>query len=256
MAWLLALLLLAPAQIEIRARGRLLTPVAPAVRPNILFIGNSLTYFNEMPWMVGEVAKSKNVPVGTTFVGRSGFSLRQHWDEGKAVAEIRTRRYDYVVLQPQSTEIISRPDETAQYARLFNGEIRKSGAKTVLFLTFAPRGYVKQSQFNARYIALAKELKMMVAPVGIAWERLQKLGIDLFQDDVHPNVAGSYLAACVFFAIATGRTPEDATYTFDVHYDIPEIYRKSLEEDRIHPSTAAAIQREAWRAVQEFKPPR
>lgn len=247
-------LLLLLSQIEIRSHGRVVTPRAPVVHPRVLFLGNSLTYYNEMPWMLEQIAKSKNEPLSAVFVGRSGETLRQHWQETRAIEAIRARTSDFVVLQPQSTEIIRDPDTAARYARLLNEEIRKSGAKTILFLTWAPLDQpAPQAEFTRRSAALARDLGAIVAPVGVAWERLQKIGVPLFDGDVHPNVAGSYLEACVFFAIVTGKNPAGATYTFDVHFDIPEFYRRSLEQDRIDAATAAAIQRAAWDAVQEYR---
>src|SRR5688572_31598139 len=98
----------------------------------VLFIGNSLTYFNEMPWLAEEVAKSLGVkPVlRTDFSGRSGSTLKQHFERSRTVRAIRQGKYAYVVLQPQSTEIVRTPAETFQYAKKLDEEIKRSGAKT------------------------------------------------------------------------------------------------------------------------------
>ncbi len=219
----------------------------------ILFLGNSLTYFNEMPWITEQVAASLGVAptLRAVFSGASGMTLRQHWQRGRAVTEIREGQYAYVVLQPQSSEIIRTPGETFRYAELLDGEIRRSGAKTIVFSTWAPLEYGRtQGQYDEASRKLARELGAILAPVGTAWQALRKSGIELFdKSGVHPNLAGSYLTACVFVATVYKRSPAGAVHRFEVHFDIPEFYRQSLERESIPASTAEEIQRQAWLAV-------
>ena len=56
---------------------------------------------------------------------------------------------------------------------------------------------------------------MGLVPVGAAWwdARRARPGLDLWADDNHPNRAGSYLAACVFYAEFTGRDPRSSGYS-------------------------------------------
>src|SRR5688572_6542384 len=128
---------MAAGDIEVWVRGKRVDAGAKprANELRVLFIGNSLTYFNEMPWLAEEVAKSLGVkPVlRTDFSGRSGATLRQQWHRGRAVRAIREGKYAYVVLQPQSTEILRPEEETFRYAKMLDEEIKRSGAKTILF---------------------------------------------------------------------------------------------------------------------------
>lgn len=243
-----------PAKIEIRAGGRVLTneTAAPgAVR--VLFIGNSLTYWNEMPWLVEKISAEGSPKLTTSFVGGSGMSLRQQWQMGKAVRAIRERPWDYVVLQGQSSEPETNREEFARYGRLLDAEIKKRGAKTVFFLTWANRGEA-QGPISERYLALAKELGARVAPVGIAWQDLQVKGRDLYDGiGVHSNLQGSYLSACVFYAALTGKSPVGLPHRFDVRFDIDEFYRRALETDRLSAADALEIQRAAWAAFRDHR---
>ena len=218
----------------------------------VLFIGNSLTYWNEMPWMLERVAESLgDRKLRAVFNGGSGMSLRQHWDRGRAVRAIREGNWDYVVLQAQSSEMLATPDETRRYARLLDGEIRKVRAKTIVFGTWVIEGSdTPQAELTKRYAALAKELDAELAPVGTAWDELRRAGIRMFDGSgVHPSLAGTYLSACVFWATIRDESPAGATHTFEVKFDIPEFYRRDLENERIDERTARAIQRAAWKAV-------
>jgi len=75
----------------------------------VLFIGNSFTYYNEMPTLLERVSASLGAPIIAHFSGRGGATLRNHWDEGKAVNAIRNNHYDFVVIQPQSSEMLRTP---------------------------------------------------------------------------------------------------------------------------------------------------
>ena len=212
---------------------------------NVLIIGNSLTFFNEMPWMLEQIARSKNAkpPLHVEFSGASGLTLEQQWRQGKALRRINEERWDFVVLQAQSTEAVRAAGTFEEYARRFDSAIRSRGARTVILETWAVRDApYPQSAFSAEYRKVADALGAMLAPVGSAWADLEKRGVALFEDDVHPNVAGSYLYGCVLYRVIYGQTPAGATHLFDVHFDIDEFYRRSLEHDRIDDAKAAAIQ--------------
>src|SRR5688572_20426807 len=74
----------------------------PPARPlNVLFIGNSYTYNNNLPALVEGLAASATPPqrIRTRAVTRPGVRLQQHWDRGEALAALRQGPWDYVVLQ-------------------------------------------------------------------------------------------------------------------------------------------------------------
>ena len=216
----------------------------------VLFIGNSLTYWNEMPWMLERVAESKNRTLKAAFSGGSGMSLKQHWQRGRALKAIGSERWDYVVLQGQSSEPTAAPNEFARYAKMFDAEIRKRGAKTILLETWAPQeAPERQAEISKRYADAARALGARLAPMAKAWHRTRAQGIETYGDHLHPSLAGSYLTACLFYALLFGQTPAGATHVFDVQFEIDEFYRRALEHDRIDAATAAAIQRIAWETV-------
>jgi hypothetical protein len=72
-----------------------------------------------------------------------------------------------------------------------------------------------QAQVQAGYMEIADELDAIVAPAGIAWQNslAQEPGPDLWQGDgIHPSVAGTYLSACVFYAVIFQQSPEGLPY--------------------------------------------
>lgn len=214
----------------------------------VLFIGNSLTYWNEMPWLLEQVAGGAP-GISAEFVGGSGMSLRQHWDRGRALRAIRERPWDYVVLQGQSIEPRAAPRQFARYARMLDEEIRRRGAKTVFFVTWAPEGDA-QAPITEGYLAIARDLEALAARVDVAWQDLSRRGLALYDGSgLHPSFAGSYLSACAFYAIFTKKTPVGRPHRFVVDFEIDESYRADLENNRLTAAEALRIQKAAWEAV-------
>lgn len=216
----------------------LATPAARAANDplRVLFVGNSLTYVNNMPRTLEQIAKSLDArpPLVAHFAGAGGRTLKQQYFDRHVTDEIRDGHYAVVVLQAQSSEVVYSFGETSYYAKLLDDAVRRSGAKTVIFTTWAPQnGHFTQSEFDRKYEQLARNLHAELAPVALAWQKLESDGIRLTENDgVHPNARGSYLIACVFFSLLEHRSPAGAA-----------------RPDGVSAGMAEVIEREAWRTV-------
>ncbi|MBG1266508.1 SGNH/GDSL hydrolase family protein [Nostoc sp. WHI] len=173
----------------------------------VLFIGNSYTYVNDLPWLTQQLAVSakETRTLETEMVVVGGASLKNHWKRGEALRLLKAKRWDYVVLQEQSTLPITNPKEMSKYASLFDTEIKRVNSQTVFYLTWARQNQPEtQEILTDSYMRIAKELKAKVAPVGIAWQKIQEanLKLNLYNSDQsHPSPIGSYVASCVFYSI-------------------------------------------------------
>ena len=190
-------------------------PVRPAVKGDValarserpgrrvLFVGNSLTYYNEMPSMVRELAAHDRRGQELLVVQYTGPGWRlssASREEGllKLLAEVR---WNDVVLQERS-------DETSPFFEQLHARASAAGARTVIF-DLGSRG-------AADYASYANATGATLAPVDAAWDRALAWshGLDLYAwDGVHPGRAGSFLIACVFYAVLTGRDPTGSRYT-------------------------------------------
>lgn len=178
----------------------------------VLFIGNSFTYFNDMPKMVAALAKAgKQRPLRFVQITPGGWTLENHWNDGKARAAIQSRRWDFVVLQEQSMGPLVNKSSMFISAKKLDAEIRRQGAKTLLYMTWAYQNRPEdQAALSQAYLDLAQEIDAEVVPVGLAWRRAlqddpqRKLHLP---DKRHPNATGSYLAACVFYATLYDQSP-------------------------------------------------
>ena len=184
----------------------------PASAMRVLFLGNSFTHFYGGQALVLEQlarAGGETRPAICRMVAVSQQDFAGHWRDGESLRRIREGRWDYVVLQDHSLGPLLQRENMFQYGRLLDSEIRKVGAKTVFFLTWAPK-YEPENQaaLTEAYTELAGELDAEVAPVAIAWRNAVRAdpSIELYDGDgKHPNEAGVYLTSCVFYAMFYGR---------------------------------------------------
>jgi hypothetical protein len=195
-----------------------------AARPaslNVLFIGNSFTARNDVPGLIEGLAAARGLGMEHRLISAGGASLKMHWNKGEAVKAMQrgsggnAERYDFVVLQEQSTLPVKNAARMHESVRLFDGAIRDAGrgggAKMALYLTWA-RQHTPEAQkvITEAYMSIGRELGATVVPVGVAWERFLR-GHDRpvlhDKDKSHPTLAGSYLAACVFFGVLFEQSP-------------------------------------------------
>jgi len=207
----------------------------PELCTKVLFIGNSYTYVNDLPGVFTELAESGHHPVETGLLAQGGWTLADHVNNSDTQTELAAKQWDYVVLQEQSI-VPALEQSRTQYmypsARTLVQMIRDNGAEPVFFMTWghrdgAPDFGVKdyesmQDGIIFGYLTIANELGVPVAPVGSAWKQIREEypGINLWQDDgSHPNENGTYLAACVFYAVIFQESPEGLTYTAQIPAD-------------------------------------
>jgi len=168
----------------------------------ILFIGNSYTAVNGgLDKQLEELSSS----IVTERIALGGYTLEKHWTDGNALQKIRNGKWNYVVLQEQSQAPVINQAKFYAFARMFDDEIRRSGARTILLMTWerpdSKNLGVTTDGLAAAYTAIGKELGAKVAPAGLAFARSLKIRPDvaLCIQDGHPTVEGTYLAACVLY---------------------------------------------------------
>jgi hypothetical protein len=238
---------------------------------DVLFVGNSYIYFNNLPGLVEGISKGLDGPVVRTAAHtHGGATLRQHIASGHLprVFDERTAQggWDRVVLQEQST-LGSTPDpETGTLgsaegfhaaARELVKQIDARHANAVLYMTWAKKAFPAQTETLSRaYRSIGTELGAQVAPAGEAWAEVRRARpeFDLFiSDGSHPNPAGSYLNACVIYATLTGRSPVGAPREImGTPWSIEGPVASSQPTILVSLSAADAefLQRIAWKVVQ------
>lgn len=199
---------------------------------SVLFIGNSFTFMHEMPNTFREIAKSKGKVVHVERVTEGGKSMDWHSKQEKTYTTIKSRKWDYVVLQelsntpaqPESKiETISLP-----FFRQVADSIRKNAACTQIML-YMTWGYkngnsqwaeintyeAMQARITNTYLRFTDLLNAQVSPVGSVWSQVRSSypALELYDvDTFHPSPLGSYLSAATFYASIFGDSPYGSKY--------------------------------------------
>ncbi len=182
---------------------------------SILFIGNSFSYYHSLPKLIAHFAHVSNS--GDLFVDsvfRGGATLKMLWDDGPAIKKLKSRNWDYVVLQERGrlggiikdgVVHVGRPQVFSTYAARFDKLAKKIGAKTILYCppSFIGIGLLKDAKkLNALYATVAKKLhaKMISTEPAFALAMKERPDMNLFErDGHHPNSTGIYLIASLFY---------------------------------------------------------
>ena len=221
---------------------------------SILFIGNSMTYYHDMPTAIFEkMAASAGFDVTVRSVTAGGRFLWEHLsldDEPAraakaALAADKAGVYDFVVLQEGMPDLYTRTENFYEAVRILTGKIRDLGAKPALYARMGnERGnpelddpactyeHVYQTIVKA-HETISQELDIPVAwAVRAAYEMTEEpLPFDLYDPDrSHPSYAGSYVAALCVFTALFGTDPTMITYDGELPPDQAALCREAVKK--------------------------
>lgn len=202
----------------------------------VLWLGNSYTFFNNLPEMINELSFGTDKVVLHESITPGGCTLFQHVDSPTSLDAIRKGYWDFVVLQEQSQlpsidyyrHNSMRPAYQALYdtIMLYNPEAKVVGYMTwgrqyggQQCVNFGQGIYCSadfvdfnhmQDTMSVAYCENAYATDSYVAPVGDAWKESLNSHPEItlhISDQSHPTYEGSYLAACVFHAVFWKESP-------------------------------------------------
>ncbi len=202
-----------------------------------LFLGNSYTGANNLPNLIYQLALSN----GDTLIYDSntpgGYQLIQHSTNATSLSKIQADDWDYVVLQEQSQKPSFPPAQVATdvypYADVLVDSIYSNNPCTepVFYMTWGRENGDQgncasypplctyegmQDRLRTSYLEMTNDHDAICAPAGSAWwySRTLDPGLGLYTaDESHPNINGSYLTACVFYATMWRKSPVGLSYT-------------------------------------------
>ena len=203
---------------------------------DVLFLGNSYTYANNLPLMISEIALSFGDTVNYDSNTPGGCTLQGHTINSTSLSKISQQSWDFVVIQAQSQEPSFPPSQVATqtypYAQILVDSIAANDSCTepVFFMTWGRKngdannasfypilGTYLGMQWRLRqsYLEMGLTHNATVAPVGMSWKKSIQTNpsFELYlPDESHPNIAGSYLAACTFYCTLFNKSCVGSSY--------------------------------------------
>jgi lysophospholipase L1-like esterase len=205
---------------------------------HVLFIGNSLTYSNDLPLVVQAMAKAAGKSLEVDSVTGGGYSLDDHWNDGGAQKAIASRRWTYVVLQHGPSSLPESRAELRAAVKRFAPVIRKAGAKPALFMVWPPADRISYfDDVRDAYALAAADVSGLFIPAGEAWRAAWRRdpNAPLYsQDDFHPSAAGSYAAALSIYGMIFKTSPQGLPARLTLEsgrvVEVPEPLAKLLQD--------------------------
>lgn len=176
-------------------------PEKPQV--HILFVGNSLTYTNNLPQLVKQVAAQNGFTVQTEMLAYANYALEDHWNDGELQKLIASNRFDYVIVQQGPSSQADGKAMLLDYGARIKSLCDKHKSQLAFYMVWPAR--VNYSMFDgviANYTLAATETNSILCPVGKVWKNYFDTTHDFSYygpDGFHPSVAGSKRAAEVIF---------------------------------------------------------
>lgn len=173
----------------------------------ILFLGNSFTYFHDLPQIVSQML-SCEVKAHTRGGAKLAEQLNAETEMGaKTLKALKEEKWDYVVMQEQSFTPVGNFESFLKSVKALSALIRENGATPILYASWAYKeGTEKLASTNLSYAEMADALRnnffkaaeaagALVADVGTLFTKTRSIITPYEPDNYHPSEAGSVLAA-------------------------------------------------------------
>ena len=214
----------------------------------ILFIGNSHTYYNELPQIVKELLEYTGVKTHVTMSTEGGQGLIYHCNRQDVNFNIRHGGYDVVVLQDKASDFNPEEFKKGGYT-LMKNSLGECPARRMLYMIWARRMEKEKQEIITRaYTELGHEIDAAVAPAGEVWHKILRQSPEMesllyHPDGNHATPLGSYLAATTLFYTITCRQR-------------PIVLKEGAQPStrmKIDPDIARLIHKEACAMAKKFR---
>ena len=175
----------------------------------VLFIGNSHTYFNDMPELFARfVERTTGEHPDVTMLAFSSRDLEWHRREYFSLRfNLLYGKYDYCVIQ-QAAHPYPPVASTMRFGEEIIDLCHRCGAVPVVYMTWAEKCFPEHQQIMIDTCeTLAREHKALLAPVGSVWRNVREKHPDIelyYKDGEHAGPYGDFLIAAVLCALLTG----------------------------------------------------
>ncbi len=182
----------------------------------VLFLGNSHTFFNDMPELFARFAeKTTGEKPEVVMLAYPGRDLDWHRKEYFATRfNLMHGGYDYCIIQ-QAAHPYPPIESTLKTGAEIIDLCHRCGVKPVVYMTWAEKRFPEnQQKMIDTCEKLASENNALLAPIGSVWQSVQQSrpDIELYHTDgEHAGPYGDFLIAAVFCKLLTGSISDEVS---------------------------------------------
>jgi hypothetical protein len=187
-----------------------ISPSKPAVVGNsataslrVLFVGNSLTYSNDLPSLVVEIAAMDGVEMSSTMIAHADYAIEDHLSDGDVQKALKGAKFNFVVAQQGPSALPESQVNLREFSIQLAHVCEENSTALALFMVWPSlaRDFDREACI-ASYTNAARASKALLCPAGLAWKKAwaRKSDLPLYSaDNFHPGLHGSVLAAMVIY---------------------------------------------------------
>jgi len=168
---------------------------------NILFVGNSLTYTNNLPELVKRSAKLQGIEIDYKMIAFPNYAIIDHWNDGEVQKLIASKKHDFVIIQQGPSSQNNGRNMLIEYGKKYSSLCKLNNTKLCYFMVWPSLNYYHTFDGVIKnYKDAALINNSILLPVGEVWKDYFDRTDD-FQyyssDGFHPSIEGSQIAAKV-----------------------------------------------------------
>ncbi|MCB0448399.1 MAG: SGNH/GDSL hydrolase family protein, partial [Gelidibacter sp.] len=171
------------------------------INKKILFVGNSLTYTNNLPELVKQEALSRDIEIEVSMLAYPNYALEDHLNDGEVQNLIEKGNYDFVVVQQGPSSQQDGIESLLEFGSVFKSLCEQNNTQLAFFMVWPSRMYyyTYPGVIN-NYTQAATANEAILCPVGEVWKAHFDATDDFSYygpDEFHPSLIGSQVAAQV-----------------------------------------------------------
>ncbi|MCA0334617.1 MAG: SGNH/GDSL hydrolase family protein [Bacteroidetes bacterium] len=169
----------------------------------ILFVGNSLTEYNDLPTKVARMGSPDGRKIEVQSLTYANYSLDEHLSNNKLQLLISNGKYDFVVIQQGPSTGNAGKAALIKDGKRISKMCNKAGSKLAFFMVWPSKNNFRLfDNVIQSYSEAAEQTNALLCPVGQVWKDYidSKNDYSYYGDDgFHPSERGSEVAAKVIY---------------------------------------------------------